>query len=197
MRSREPGSDRVRVVPELRRLVEFRRLNFMDADYGIAEKVGCDLLPQRDHLLRPAHAGAHSAEALAATWCRADTCLSVTPRPCTIWIFRLRRWPRLSTGGSMPEPDGVTAGGLCAAGRIAPGDGADDSAHRARLLCRHRVPGSAAGPGRALPSHAAAIPGKPAATAEPLRRAPLRGLCHSRSGPAVRCAGRAAAARSR
>ena len=36
MRSREPRSDRVRVVPELRRLVEFRRLNFMDSDYGIA-----------------------------------------------------------------------------------------------------------------------------------------------------------------
>ena len=37
MASRAPGSDRVRVVPELRRLIEFRRLNFMDADYGIAE----------------------------------------------------------------------------------------------------------------------------------------------------------------
>jgi chemotaxis protein methyltransferase CheR len=39
MRSREPGSDRVRVVPELRRLIEFRRLNFMDQDYGLSEKV--------------------------------------------------------------------------------------------------------------------------------------------------------------
>jgi chemotaxis protein methyltransferase CheR len=38
MRSRDRGSDRVRIVPELRRLVEFRRLNFMDDDYGIAEK---------------------------------------------------------------------------------------------------------------------------------------------------------------
>jgi chemotaxis protein methyltransferase CheR len=38
MRSREPGSDRVRVVPELRRMVEFRRLNFMDGDYGMSEK---------------------------------------------------------------------------------------------------------------------------------------------------------------
>jgi len=28
----------VRVVPELRRLIEFRRLNFMDADYGMTEK---------------------------------------------------------------------------------------------------------------------------------------------------------------
>lgn len=37
MRGREPGSNRVRVVPELRRLVEFRHLNFMDEDYGIAE----------------------------------------------------------------------------------------------------------------------------------------------------------------
>jgi chemotaxis protein methyltransferase CheR len=38
MTGRTPGSTRVRVVPELRRLVEFRRLNFMDADYGISEK---------------------------------------------------------------------------------------------------------------------------------------------------------------
>ena len=35
MRSRE--SDRVRIVPEVRRLIEFRRLNFKEADYGIAE----------------------------------------------------------------------------------------------------------------------------------------------------------------
>ena len=39
MRSRKPGSEQVRVVPELRRAVEFRRLNFMDADYGMSEKV--------------------------------------------------------------------------------------------------------------------------------------------------------------
>jgi chemotaxis protein methyltransferase CheR len=39
MRSREPGSDQVRVVPELRRSIEFRRLNFMDADLGVTEKV--------------------------------------------------------------------------------------------------------------------------------------------------------------
>jgi chemotaxis protein methyltransferase CheR len=38
MVGRQPGSDKVRIVPELRRLIEFRRLNFMDADYGIAEK---------------------------------------------------------------------------------------------------------------------------------------------------------------
>ena len=38
MRGRERSSERVRVVPELRRLVEFRRLNFMDSDYGIQEK---------------------------------------------------------------------------------------------------------------------------------------------------------------
>jgi chemotaxis protein methyltransferase CheR len=28
----------MRVVPELRQLVEFRRLNFMDADFGLTEK---------------------------------------------------------------------------------------------------------------------------------------------------------------
>jgi len=44
MRSRDRASGRVRVVPELRRLVEFRRLNFMDADYGLTEKA--DGLPR-------------------------------------------------------------------------------------------------------------------------------------------------------
>ena len=38
LRSRDPDAYRVRVAPELRRLIEFRRLNFMDADYGIGEK---------------------------------------------------------------------------------------------------------------------------------------------------------------
>ena len=39
MRSLKPGSDQQRVVPELRRQVEFRRLNFMDADYGVRERL--------------------------------------------------------------------------------------------------------------------------------------------------------------
>jgi chemotaxis protein methyltransferase CheR len=38
MRSRDPESKLTRVVPELRKLVEFRRLNFMDADFGISQK---------------------------------------------------------------------------------------------------------------------------------------------------------------
>jgi len=37
MRSRDPKSDLHRVVPELRSLVEFRRLNFMDSDFGLPE----------------------------------------------------------------------------------------------------------------------------------------------------------------
>ena len=36
MRSRRPDSNQLRVVPELRHLVEFRRLNFMEDDYGIS-----------------------------------------------------------------------------------------------------------------------------------------------------------------
>jgi chemotaxis protein methyltransferase CheR len=39
MRSRDRGSNQVRVTPELRKLIEFRRLNFMDADYGLSGKV--------------------------------------------------------------------------------------------------------------------------------------------------------------
>jgi chemotaxis protein methyltransferase CheR len=38
MRSRDPDSKELRVVPELRGLVEFRRLNFMDADFGLSER---------------------------------------------------------------------------------------------------------------------------------------------------------------
>jgi chemotaxis protein methyltransferase CheR len=38
MRSRDRDSPRVRVVPELRELVEFRRLNFMDGDFGLTQK---------------------------------------------------------------------------------------------------------------------------------------------------------------
>jgi chemotaxis protein methyltransferase CheR len=37
MRSRDPESDLLRVVPEIRSLIEFRRLNFMDADFGMTE----------------------------------------------------------------------------------------------------------------------------------------------------------------
>ena len=39
LRSRDRSSNLVRVAPELRNLVEFRRLNFMDQDYGIQKKV--------------------------------------------------------------------------------------------------------------------------------------------------------------
>jgi chemotaxis protein methyltransferase CheR len=38
LRSRDGEQRRVRIVPELRRTVEFRRLNFMDADYGAIDK---------------------------------------------------------------------------------------------------------------------------------------------------------------
>ena len=37
MRSRDPESNLYRVVPELRSLIEFRRINFMDADFGLPE----------------------------------------------------------------------------------------------------------------------------------------------------------------
>jgi chemotaxis protein methyltransferase CheR len=37
MRSRDPQSDLLRVVPEVRALIEFRRVNFMESDFGISE----------------------------------------------------------------------------------------------------------------------------------------------------------------
>jgi chemotaxis protein methyltransferase CheR len=38
LRSRDRGDGRVRIAPELRRLVSFERLNFMDQDYGLDEE---------------------------------------------------------------------------------------------------------------------------------------------------------------
>jgi chemotaxis protein methyltransferase CheR len=37
MRSRDPASDLVRIVPELRARIEFRRANFMESDHGLNE----------------------------------------------------------------------------------------------------------------------------------------------------------------
>jgi chemotaxis protein methyltransferase CheR len=37
MRSRDPASQMLRVVPELRALIDFRRLNFMDADFDLPQ----------------------------------------------------------------------------------------------------------------------------------------------------------------
>ncbi|NNK02572.1 MAG: protein-glutamate O-methyltransferase CheR [Desulfatitalea sp.] len=37
LRSKDRSRPRIRIVPELRRLVEFRRLNLMTSDYGMAE----------------------------------------------------------------------------------------------------------------------------------------------------------------
>jgi chemotaxis protein methyltransferase CheR len=39
MRSRDKNRDLVRIVPELRQKVSFRRLNFMDDDFGLREKM--------------------------------------------------------------------------------------------------------------------------------------------------------------
>ncbi len=37
MRNKDPESDVLRVVPELRALIDFRRVNFMDSDFGLPE----------------------------------------------------------------------------------------------------------------------------------------------------------------
>jgi hypothetical protein len=57
MRSRQPGSEQQWAAPELRRLIEFRRLNFIEADYGVPEKAAaifCRHRPSVDVLFRSA-----------------------------------------------------------------------------------------------------------------------------------------------
>ena len=88
MRGRDPGSDRVRVVPELRRLVEFRRLNFMDADYGMHEKF--DAIFCRNVIIyfdRPTQQQ-HPRASLRNACARRVSYSWDTPRRCTIWISR-------------------------------------------------------------------------------------------------------------
>ena len=70
-------------------MVEFRRLNFMDADFGLAEKA--DVIFCRNVIIyfdRP------TQEQILQKLTRhlvpgGIRSLSVTPRPCTIWIFPL------------------------------------------------------------------------------------------------------------
>ncbi len=118
MRSRDPDSDRVRVVPELRRLVEFRRLNFMDADYGIAEKADAIFCrnviiyfdrPTQESILgkltRHLEPGGYLFVGHAETLHDMDLPLA----PVAPALYR-----RIDA-----EPDESIAGGLCAAGRVA------------------------------------------------------------------------------
>ncbi|MFO1475283.1 MAG: protein-glutamate O-methyltransferase CheR [Verrucomicrobiota bacterium] len=49
LRSKDPSKHLVRVIPELRSRVRFRRLNFMDADYGVHERF--DLISFRNVMI--------------------------------------------------------------------------------------------------------------------------------------------------
>ncbi len=60
----------MRVVPEMRALIEFRRLNFMDCGLRPGRAAGNHLLPQRHYLFRPADPGAASPKADPATRAR-------------------------------------------------------------------------------------------------------------------------------
>ena len=80
-------SELVRVVPELRRLVEFRRLNFMDADYGMAEKA--DVIFCRNVIIyfdRPTQE--KILQKLTRHLLPAAICSWATRRRCTKWICR-------------------------------------------------------------------------------------------------------------
>ena len=190
MRSRDPGSNRVRVVPELRRLIEFRRLNFMDADYGIAEKADAIFCrnviiyfdrPTQEKVLQKLSSHLAPRGYMFVGHCRDAARYGSAPDAGGSGALQER---------SMPQPDAELPEVYVQPGESRLVTRADDAANPARLLRRHRVPGSAAGRGRALPSHAAAHAGKTGRVAEPFCRPPLCGLRHSRSGPAIRRAGR-------
>ena len=103
MRSRDRDSNLLRVVPELRQLVEFRRLNFMDADFGLSQKA--DVIFCRNVIIyfdRPTQE--QILQKLAAQLVPGGLRLRrATPRPCTTWMSRWCRWRRPSTGKPMLE----------------------------------------------------------------------------------------------
>ena len=104
MRSRDRGVERVRVVPELRRLVEFRRLNFMDPDYGITRKAGAifcrNVIIYFDRATQQ-----RILSGWWTAWSLGVICLSAMPKRCMTWICRWFPLRPRSTGGSMRTPD--------------------------------------------------------------------------------------------
>ena len=66
LKSKDRNKGLVRIVPELRQMVCFRRLNFMDDDFGFRENDRRHLLPERHHLLRPAHPDETAQQVLPA-----------------------------------------------------------------------------------------------------------------------------------
>ena len=97
MRSRDPESDLLRVVPELRALVEFRRLNFMDADFGLPEPA--EIIFCRNVIIyfdRPTQV--RLLKSSPGTWRPAGISLRATPSRFKGWICLWCRWRRRSTG---------------------------------------------------------------------------------------------------
>ncbi len=160
---------RVKVVPELRSLIEFRRLNFMDADYGSAEQVGCHLFPQRHHLLRPRNTGEDLVETLRAAAPGGYLFVGHSETLHNMG-FRWSLWHRRSTGGSMMDTEDELAEVYVQPGESHLTTAPVDYPHSSWVVCRSRVSGSAAGRRRVVPSDVAALSGRgQAAKADPRR----------------------------
>ena len=80
MRSRDRSDPRVRIVPELRATVEFRRLNFMDSSYGLSEAPQVIFCRNALIYFDRATRRRPSCASWCANWRREDTCSSVTRR---------------------------------------------------------------------------------------------------------------------
>ncbi len=65
--SKDRSSGEVRVVPELRRLTNFMRMNLMDSNYSVDRDVDNHLLPQRTDLFRTRDTSARSSSNYALT----------------------------------------------------------------------------------------------------------------------------------
>ena len=162
MRCRERSSEQVRVVPELRRLVEFRRLNFMDADYGIDEKADAIFCrnviiyfdrPTQERILRKLANCLAPGGYLFVGHCRDPARYGSSADAGGAGALQEDRWPRLRKDCRRS---------VRAAGRIAPGQEAGDPATLLGSCVGITFWIPAPGLGCALPSHAAQLSGKTA-----------------------------------
>ena len=91
---RDRGRGGVRIVPELRRVVRFARLNLMDARLSGRSRLRRDLLPQRPDLFRQADPGRGAASGCARICGPAAICSSATRN----------RWPAATCRCSQVAP---------------------------------------------------------------------------------------------
>lgn len=97
LRSKDKKRDFVRIVPELRSSVKFRRLNLMEDDFGFRELI--DIIFCRNVIIYfDRSTQERLINKLCLYWLLEDISLWVTLRHCTAWTYHWLWWHQQFTG---------------------------------------------------------------------------------------------------